>query len=75
MMTKEMVLAELKTIYDDLDKICDAAGDGFVPYLYDENGDIVETKPYTMSDNAFSDVCGLWQAIRTILVKNGMEVL
>lgn len=74
-MTKEQILAELEVIYADLDKICDAAGDGFVPYAYNENGEVVETTPYKMSDNAFSDVCGLWQAMRTLLIKNGKELL
>ena len=71
---KEAVLKELMEVYNDLDKICDAAGDGKVVTQYDEDGNIIETTPYTMSNNAFNDVCGLWQSIRTILVKNGIQL-
>ena len=71
---KAAVLKELMEVYEDLDKICDAAGEGKVDVWHDANGKVVETQPYEMTGNAFNDVCGLWQNIRTILVKNGIQL-
>ena len=70
---KEVVLKELMMVYNDLDKICDAAGDGNVEVWHHEDGTTITT-PYSMTDNAFCDVCGLWQSVRTILVKNGIQL-
>ena len=70
---KEVVLKELMEVYSDLDKICDAAGEGNVEVWHHEDG-TSETAPYSMTDNAFSDVCGLWQSVRMILVKNGIQL-
>ena len=56
---KETVLKELMEVYGDLDKICDAAGEGNVEVWHHEDG-TSEIVPYSMTGNAFSDVCGLW---------------
>ena len=69
----EQALKELLEVFNDLDKICDAAGEGKVEVWRNEDG-ASETAPYSMSDNAFMDVCGVWQSIRMILVKNGVQL-
>ena len=71
---KAAVLKELMEVYNDLDKICDAAGEGKVEVWHDSNGENVETQPYEMTGNAFVDVCGLWQNIRMIFAKNGIQL-
>lgn len=71
---KAAVLKDLMEVYNDLDKICDAAGEGKVEVWHDNNGETVETQPYEMTGNAFADVCGLWQNIRMIFVKNGIQL-
>ena len=70
---KEAVLKELMEVYGDLDKICDAAGEGNVEVWHHEDG-TSEIVPYSMTGNAFSDVCGLWQSVRMILVRNGIQL-
>ena len=70
---KEKILKELLEVYNDLDKICDAAAEGSVEVWHHEDG-TSETVPYSMTDNAFGDVCGLWQSVRMILVKNGIQL-
>ena len=69
----EQILKELLEVFNDLDKICDAAGEGKVEVWHHEDG-TSETAPYSMSDNAFMDVCGVWQSVRMILVKNGIQL-
>lgn len=70
---KTEILKEIMEVYEDLDKICDAAGEGSVEVWHSTDGS-KETVPYSMTDNAFSDVCGLWQSLRTILIKNGIQL-
>ena len=69
----EQTLKELLEVYNDLDKICDAAAEGNVEVWHNEDG-TKETVPYSMTGNAFNDVCGLWQSVRMILVKNGIQL-
>jgi hypothetical protein len=71
---KAAILKELMEVYDDLDKICDAASEGKVDVWHDSEGKVVETQPYEMTGNAFNDVCGLWQNIRMIFAKNGIQL-
>jgi hypothetical protein len=70
----EQTKMDLLDLLADLGKICDAASEGNVEVWYDAEGKVVETAPYSMTDNAFMDVCGAWQTLRSILVKNDVQV-
>jgi hypothetical protein len=70
---KTEILKEMMEVYEDLDKICDAASEGNVEVWHNADGS-KETVPYSMTDNAFMDVCGAWQTLRSILVKNDVQV-
>ena len=69
----EQTKNELLELLSDLGKICDAAAEGSVVVWTHEDG-TKETTPYNMTNNAYMDVCGVWQSLYTILAKNG-EVL
>ena len=58
---KEEILKEIMAVYNDLDKICDAAGEGTVEVRHEVDCP-TETVPYSMTDNAFRDVCGLCES-------------
>ena len=64
--------AELKTklteIFNDLDKILDAADEGRVPVWYDDNGNPTEWNNYTMSSNARYDVYTVCMEVRRLIL-------
>ena len=70
---KAEILKEIMEIYEDLDKICDAADEGKVEVWQHADGSN-ETVPYSMTDNAYRDICGLWQSVQMILVRNGIQL-
>lgn len=73
-MSNAEIVAKVKEIYSDLDKICDAATMGKVPKWLNEKGEVTDWYDYTMSNNAFNDVCGLWQSVRMLLIEMGEEI-
>ncbi len=69
----EQTQKDLLELLSDLDKICETAAEGNVEVWRHDDG-TKEVVPYSMTGNAFNDVCGAWQSLRTILVKNGVAV-
>ena len=63
--------AELKVklteIFNDLDKILDAAEEGRVPLTVDDNGNPTDLQNYTMSSNAQNDVYNVQRYIGRII--------
>lgn len=70
----EQTKLELLELLKDLGKICEAAANGSVEAWRNEKGDVVSTIPYTMSGNAYVDVCGVEQNLRMILVRNNITI-
>jgi hypothetical protein len=68
-MNNPMIFAHLREIYNDLDKILNAAEEGKVPFTIDENGNPTEFKAYTMSDNAYLDIVGIQDDIRRVIAQ------
>ena len=68
-MNNPIIFAHLRNIYNDLDKILDAAEEGKVPFTIDENGNTTEFRPYTMSNNAYLDIVGVQEDIRRIIAQ------
>jgi hypothetical protein len=66
-MNNPMIFAHLREVYNDLDKILDAASEERVPVSIDFEGNPTEFKPYTMSDNAYLDIVGVQQYIERII--------
>lgn len=70
----EQTKTELLELLKDLSNICDAAFKGSVVAWRNEEGNVVSTVPYTMTDNAYIDICGVEHNLRMILVKNNIIV-
>jgi hypothetical protein len=68
-MNNPMILAHLRNIYNDLDKILNATEEGKVPFTIDENGNVTEYRPYTMSNNAYLDIVGVQEDIRRVIAQ------
>jgi hypothetical protein len=68
-MNNPMIFAHLRNIYNDLDKILNAAEEGKVPFTIDENGNVTEYRPYTMSNNAYLDIVGVQEDIRRVIAQ------
>lgn len=68
-MNNQMIFAHLREVYNDLDKILDAASNEKVPVNIDIYGNPTEFKAYTMSDNAYLDVLGVQNYIGRIIAQ------
>lgn len=71
-MKEAEIKTALKAIYFDLGKILDAALDEQVPKCIDDNGEVTDWYKYKMTDNAYDDLCGVWDSIRVLLIKMGL---
>lgn len=70
----EQIKQEMIELIRDMENMYSAAMKGNVPVWYDENGNVIQTVPYTMSDNALVDLAGLMQSARMILVRQGVDI-
>ena len=70
----QMIFAHLREVYNDLDKILDAAEEGRVPLTIDDNGNPTEWENYTMSSNAQNDVYTVWMEVRRLIFAMEGEV-
>ena len=68
-MSNSMIFAHLREIYNDLDKILDAAEEGRVPLTIDDNGNPTDWQNYTMSSNAQNDVYNVQRYIGRIITQ------
>lgn len=70
----EQIKQEMIELIRDMENMYSAAMKGNVPVWYDANGNVIQTVPYTMSDNALVDLAGLMQSARMILVRQGVNI-
>jgi hypothetical protein len=70
----EQIKQEMIELIRDMENMYSAAMKGNVPVWHDANSNVVKTAPYTMSDNALTDLAGLMQSARMILVRQGVDI-
>lgn len=70
----EQIKQEMIELVRDMENMYSAAIRGNVPVWYDANSNVIQTVPYTMSDNALTDLAGLMQSARMILVRQGVNI-
>jgi hypothetical protein len=68
-MNNPMIFAHLREVYNDLDKILDAAEEGRVPLTIGDDGNPTDWENYTMSSNAQRDVYNIQRDIRRIIIQ------